>query len=301
MKQSIYSLLIISFLLVGGNLSAQTDTAGLTPKKVPATQPKNPRVSSKPAYTPPATNSTDTGHKNLKPKESLNMNAPMSGGLLYLGGVLGITQGQFAVNTGNAIGYGFDVGGLMNVSKRRTRKEWEKRWVNAYVGMHFMFLRNSSTSDNYSKSDGQYTTEVDAKVRNNMYQVGPLFRVEVLPGPLKLFAEVGTGFSLFNGVHKVETTSIPIANHQPEDEKTATESYTLRSNLIGYYNYAFGVRISGETIGIEFKFSTLNGGTATYVDTKSVSFNRSNNSVTYSTHQSATNMFIPTIAVSGRF
>lgn len=301
MKQVFYSLLIISFLLIGGNLSAQVDSVGKNPSKVLDPIPKNPRVSSKPAYTPHTGNPGDTSFKNIKPKESLDMNAPISGSILYVGGVLGITRGAFAAHTGNAVGYGFDIGGLINLSKKRTRKEWEKQWVHAYAGMHFMFLRNSSAYDGYTTNNGQYTTEVTAKVRNNMYQLGPICRVELLPGPLKLFAEVGTGLSLFNGVHKVETTSIPNAVHQPEDEITATDSYSLRSNLIGYYSYAFGMRISGPLYGIEFKFATLSGGNATYVDTESVSFNRNTNTVTYQTHQSTTDLYIPTIAISGRF
>lgn len=301
MKQVIYSLLIVSLLLVGGNLAAQIDSSKNDTKKLVEPVPQNPRVSSKPAYTPRNGIAEDSSQSVIKTRESLNMNAPISGGILYLGGALGITRGEFASNTGNAIGYGLDFGGLMNLSKRRTRKDWDKRWVNMYFGMHFMFLRNSSAYDGYTTNNGQYSTEVSAKVRNNMYQVGPIGRVEILPGPLKLFAEVGTGLSLFNGVHKVETTSTPNTTHQPEDVITATESYTLSSNLIGYYSYAFGLRISGQYLGVEFKFTTLTGGVANYVDTKSVSFDRSKNAVQYNTHQSNTDLYIPTIAISGRF
>jgi hypothetical protein len=304
MKQTFYSLLIISLLLVSGNLSAQRDSSGQVSKKQPTALPKNPRVSSKPAYQPPKkspsdSTATDTSSKYLKSKESLTQ--PINGGVMYLGLALGITRGQFAANTGDAIGYGFDVGALFNLAKNRTRAEWEKRWVNTYLGMHFMFLRNSSTSDGYSTNNGSYTTEIDAKVRNNMFQIGPISRVEFFPGPLKLFVEVGAGLSLFNGVHKIETTSIPNATHQPEEEKTASTSQTLRSNIIGYYNYAFGLRFASGEMGVEFKFSTLNGGTANYVDTKSVSFDRNTNKVSFSTHQSTTDLFIPTIALSGRF
>lgn len=285
-------MLIISFLLLSGNLSAQ--------REVPQ---KNPRTSSRPAYTPPKAGPSDTirdtSSKTLKTKASVD--EEISGGVGYLGFVLGITRGEFATHTDNAIAYGFDAGGMMNLASRRKRSEWESRWVNTYAGVHFMFLRNSQATDDYSYTNGHYTVDVESKVKNSMFQIGPIFRVELLPGPLKLFAEVGAGGTLLSGVHKIETTSTPDAAHAIEGVKTATDSKTLRSNVIGYYNYAFGLRVSGKTMGVELKFTTLYGGEASYIDTRSVTFDRSNSTVQFETQQSTTDLFIPTIAVSGRF
>lgn len=296
MKLFILSLLTISFLLLSGNLSAQLDSSQRVPKK-------NPRSSRLPAYSPPQTNPTDTirdtSYKTLKTKESVDEQS--GGGLGYFGLVLGITRGQFAANTNNAMAFGFDAGGMMNLASRRKRSEWEERWVNTYIGFHFMYLRYSSATDDYEISNGQYKTEIESKVRSNMFQLGPVCRLEVLPGRIKLFAEVGAGGTFFHGVHRIETTSIPVAIHQPEDEKTSTDSRTLSGNLIGYYNYAFGMRVSGESIGVEFKFTTLYGGLASYIDIESVTFDRNNNSVEFSTHRSTTDLFIPTLAICGRF
>ena len=291
MKKTFYSLLFSLFNLFGMALYAQ--------KQVTPT-PTNPRVSTK------SFNQKDTVTSQFKPvtisdSSKVNSNKPIQGGLLSVSGLLGFPQNDFGAYTNNTVGYGFDISVLANVLSKRSRAQWDQRWVNVYVGGNFQFMRQDGTSDSYTVDNINNTSVITSKVRNNMSGIGLLSRVEFFPGPLKLFAEVGLGTRLFASNHNVEIENTPKIYTNPNDVVTTNKNYHLRSELIGNFSYGGGLRMSQNKIGIEFKILSVQGSTAKYVDVKSIQFNRNDNSVTYETKQSQTDMIIFQVGISGRF
>jgi hypothetical protein len=262
--------------------------------------PANPRYSTKPSSVKD-TLSTQNKVVTIKDTVQKDPNRPIKGGVFTLSGVLGFPQNDFNTNTNNAIGYGFDIAVLINLSGKRSRAEWEHRFINVYLGGNFQWMRQDGTRDSYSFEDSYSTTTVSSKVRNNLTGIGLLTRAELFPGAVKLFFELGAGTRLFSGAHHIEVENRPLSSSNPDDVRTTTTNNNLRSALIGNYSYGGGLRICKNEIGIEFKFTSLKGTTAEYVDIKSIQFNRSNNTVSYETKNSKTDIIVFQIGISGRF
>jgi hypothetical protein len=265
----------------------------------------NPRVSGAPAY---VKDTLSAQRKSVMVIDSISsdsakalQNAPIKGGVLTLAGLLGFPQNDFSTNTHDAIGYGFDLAVLFNLSSKRSRADWERRGVNIYFGGTCQFMRLDGTRDRYTYQDLNYNYSVTSKVRNNLLGLGLLTRVEFFPGAVKLFVETGVGTRLFNGSHQIEVESTPKASSNISDPQTSKNSNSLQSAWIGDYSYGGGLRISTSGMGIEFKLLSVKGSTADYVDIKSVKFDHSKKSVTYQTKQSQTDLFVFQIGLSGRF
>jgi hypothetical protein len=260
----------------------------------------NPRISTKQTL---PTDSLGAHNKLVSPNPSAEYNPDevVKGGVLSLSGLLGFPEGDFYQNTHNAIGYGIDFTMLFNLAGKRSKAEWENRWANMYAGGNFQWMRLNGASDQYSFADNNSTTEVSAKIKNNIMGIGLVTRVELFPGVVKLFAEAGLGARVFSGSHHLEITNTPYGTSNPEDIYSTTTNKNLQSSLIGNYSYGGGVRFGTKGIGLEFKVLSVKGSTANYVDINSIQFNRTNNTVSYQTHKSHTDVVVFSIGLSGRF
>lgn len=251
-------------------------------------QNNNPRVATTPAKDSVA-----------NPVVKKDPNEPVSGGLVSLGVALGVPQGEFKTNTNGDLGIGFDIAVLANLgSGKHSAAEWNDRFVNVYLGGAFQYMRQSGSTDRYSVRNYLSQTNFESKVVNNMYALSVVSRVEFLPGPVKLFAEGALGGRLFSGVHKLHVEDVPYYSTNPNDTRTQDLSNGLRSSIVGNYALGGGLRAGSETVKVEFKVMYLFGSTAEYVNTNTVQFNRTENSVSYSTLQSTTDMIIPQLSVS---
>ncbi len=301
MKLLSFGLVFIVLILSVMTASAQQDTLNKRKGSTSVKPPENSRISVKQPVGNQYKPAVDSVARRQDSLRIVALNEPIQGGILSIGGILGIPVGEFADHTNGKVGYGFDITFLANLASKRTRKEWEERFINYYAGGYFQFMRQSGTSDSYDYTDGYFTTTVDSKVKNNITSFGVLSRIEFLPGKVKLFVEAGAGFRVFNGVHQVSVENKPNNSTNPDDIRTVETRKGLGSTWVGNYGFGGGIRFGGESMGIELKFTSVKGTTAEYVDIESVRFERSNNKITYSTLQSTTDLFIPQISISGRF
>lgn len=297
MKHLLNFALVFVLMLCTSMLNAQT--------KPPVAPDANPRVSSGTAY---VKDTVSAKNKPVTVKDSTAIdsaaedpNRPIQGGILCLGGTLGFPLGELATNMNEAIGYGFDISLLFNLAGKRSRAEWDRRWVNVYAGGNFQFLRLQGKKDNYTIEGNNSSTDVTSKVKNNISSLGVLGRVEFFPGKLKLFIEGGAGARVFKGKHEYKLVITPDVSNHPNDVRVEEETKTLKTSFLGSYSYGGGLRMCSDVVGIEFKVMYVNGAQAEYVDMESLKFNRANETVTYDTKKSATEMVTFQIGVSGRF
>lgn len=313
MKTKSYLLLISAICGFATAVMAQTKPTA-PPKVYKSTPPKpsNPRVKARQgapvAYpnqqnTVPAANprvATSPAKDSVaKPVAKADPNEPVSGGLVSLGLAFGIPRGEFKDNTNGDLGYGFDITVLVNLGAgKRSVAEWNDRFANVYLGGGFQYMRQSGSTDRYSVSNYMSETNFESKVVNNMYALNLVSRVEVLPGPVKIFGEVSLGARLFSGVHKLHVEDVPYSSTNPNDIRTQDVSNGLRSSIVGNYALGGGIRVGSNNVKVELKVMYLTGSTAEYVNMQSIQFDRTENSVTYSTLRSTTDMIIPQLSVS---
>jgi hypothetical protein len=131
-----------------------------------------------------------------------------------------------------------------------------------------------------------------------MYALNVVSRVEFLPGPVKIFGELTLGARLFSGVHKLHVEDVPYYSTNPNDTRTHDVSNGLRTSIVGNYGFGGGLRVGSNAVKVELKVTYLTGSTAEYVNMQSIQFDRADNSVTYSTLRSTTDMIIPQLSVS---
>ncbi|MES2780331.1 MAG: hypothetical protein V4651_10590 [Bacteroidota bacterium] len=304
--------LLISMIFPGGYaLLAQTKPAA-TPNvyKSKPIQPATPRIKtqqSSPVANPNKLNNPSTGNPRVatskdsvvKPVITKDPNEPVYGGLVNIGLAIGVPRGEFKTNTNGDVGIGFDVSVLANLGPgKRSAAEWNDRLVNVYVGGAFQYMRQSGNSDQYSVSNYFSETSFESKVVNNMYALNVVGRIEFLPGYLKLFGEASAGGRLFSGVHKLHVDDVPYSYTNPDDRRTEDFSNGLRTDIVGNYALGGGLRVGSDNVKVELKVMYLWGTSAEYVDMHSIQFNRNDNSVTYSTRSSTTNMIIPQLSIS---
>lgn len=256
----------------------------------------NPRVSTSPAY---AKDTVTSQNKTVTPNDTVasDPNKPIRGSLVNLSGLLAFPQGDFGINTNNAMGYGFDVSVLINLGAKQSRAEVERRWVNLYAGGNFQYIRQDGTSDSYTSEDQYSTSDITSKVRNNMVGIGAVARVEFFPGKVKLFAEAGAGTRVFSGKHQYEIENTPNGSTDPNDVQKKTTDTQLRTEVIGNYSFGGGIRLSN----IELKVLSVKGSKAEYVDMSSIQFDRANQTVSYDTKESKTDMILFQLGATFRF
>lgn len=292
---------LLTFVVVLGLMLCASVSNGQT--KPPAEPSENPRVSKGPTY---VKDTVGAHNKSVNANDTstsvkVDPNQPIHGGVLSLGGLLCFPQGELATLTNDAVGYGFDFTLLFNMAGKRSRAEWESRWVNVYAGGNCQFMRLQTKEDSYTIDEKYSSTEVTSKVKNNITSFGVLGRVEFFPGKLKLFIEGGGGTRVFTGKHTFKIENTPKGSSNPDDVYTKEDNTTLRTSFLGSYSYGGGLRMSGDVVGVEFKVMAARGTKAEYVDMESITFDRTNESVSYQTQKTGTDMLTFQIAVSGRF
>jgi hypothetical protein len=311
----IYYLLLIS-VICGSHPAVMAQIQPATPPKVYTSKPASsslPRVSKQqdaPVAFPKQQNKSFNGSnprvttspsKDSMPTASVirHPDDPVGGGLLSLGLAIGLPQGAFKTATNGDVGLGVDVSILANLAGgKRSPSEWAQRPLNMYVGGNFQYMRQNGVTDRHTEQNSFSSTAIESKVVNNMYALNAVARLELLPGLVKLFAEVSAGGRLLNGVHKLHVEDNPIFSTNPNDKRILDYSNSLSSSIVGNLGFGGGMRVGSEMIKVELKVMYIKGSSAEYVDMKSVTFNRTENSISYSNLHSVTDMIIPQLSVS---
>lgn len=254
----------------------------------PAYNSSNPRTTTAPTNN--ATNGTTTN--------TVDPNRPVGNGMFNLGLVAGIPQGQFATNTNNDWSWGADIGLLFNLGQKKPKREWADQMLNLYMGGRLEFLYQAGKNDTYKYNDQFSETTIDSKVSNSMWGFGFITRAEFLSGVVKPFVELSAGLRFFNGSHTVNYTNSLYYSTDPADTRKKTFSNHLQTSPVGYYAAAGGLRIGSEKVRLELKVTYLKGSTAEYVDMQTIQFDRTDNSIYYTTKKSTTDMIMPQLGVS---
>jgi hypothetical protein len=253
----------------------------------------NPRVST-PAPAAPVSASSTSVKQTRADQDVMN-------GILSIGAIAGVPQGEFAQQTNDAWGWGVDISMLFNIATARTKREWQRNPVNVYVGGAFQYISHGGKTDKYSYNDQFSETTINSKVNNNMYGINVLVRSEFLTGPVKPFLEMTGGVRFFSGSHKIEYENSLYNSTDPNNTRRQTFSNNLGTSPVGFYGAGGGFRIGGENIRLEIKLMYTKGFKAEYVDLDKISFDRADNSITYETKKSTTDMVIPQIGLSINF
>lgn len=218
--------------------------------------------------------------------------------MLNIGAIAGIPQGQFATNTNGDWNWGVDVSLLINLGQKRSKREWAENPLNIYMGGGFQYLYNGGKTDTYSYNDQFTETTIRSKVNNNMWGIGFVTRAEFFTGVVKPFVELTAGVRFFSGSHRIDYTNKLYNSSNPNDTRRQTFSNNLETSPVGYYGAGGGIRVGSESIRVELKVMYTKGSTAEYVDLEKIQFDRTDNSITYTTKKSTTDMIIPQLGVS---
>lgn len=267
---------------------------------------QQPRVSTKqpekqyPAKSPQTNSPTQDSLqvKKADPQKTKPLLTPK--GTVSLGLLGGAPFGNYyeSVNGADAWGVGFGV--LFNLIPSHIRNA-RKQWVNPYIGGNFQWMRQATTTDRFYYSDPFFRTDIESKVRNNLTSFGIVSRLELFPGVIQVFGEVGAGFSFLSGVHVVKATSTAVNGPALEEPREVTNRQNLSTSTISNTHWGFGIRLAGNKGGIEVKYLDWTGSQATFIDIESVSFNRANNSVQYDLKSSAVHYGIFQLSFSAKF
>jgi hypothetical protein len=247
----------------------------------------NAQPAATPAATQPATTATQ-----------VDPNLAVSNVMMNISLIAGIPQGQFATNTNNDWGWGLDVSMLFNLGQKRPKSDWQSQPINVYMGGSFQYMYHGGKTDTYSYNDQFSETTIDSKVNNNMWGLGFVTRAEFFSGPVKPFVELVAGVRFFTGSHRIDYTNELYNTSDPNTTRRQSFNNNLATSPVGYYGAGGGLRIGSEKVRVELKLTYSKGSKAEYVDLDKIEFDRTDNSITYTTKKSTTDMVIPQLGVS---
>lgn len=258
-------------------------------------QPNQPRISGKPTYQ----HNTDTSEAARNKRDSFeaartaSRNRPVRDVLLSFGGILSFPREDFKNVSNIPFGYGFDLSLFANINASKLSvDEWKGRLANAYYGAYVQYIKHNGLREEYSYSDNVYTHTVNTKVENNMTAVGVLVRLELLPGPVKLFGEASAGGRMLNGVSTIDIESIPNAAHASFETENSSARSFLRNEYIANYAYGGGLRFQNYSGGFELKCLYVHGTQAAYVDMTSIKIDPSTRVISFNELKSRTDMLL---------
>jgi hypothetical protein len=222
----------------------------------------------------------------------------VSNAMLNLGIVAGIPQGQLASNTNDSWAWGLDVTALFNLGAKRPKSEWANTPMNIYMGGTFQYMYRGGKTDTYTYNDQFSETTIDSKVTNGMWGLAFVTRAELFSGVVKPFVELTAGVRFFTGSHSINYKNELYNSTDPADTRRQTFTNHLKTSPVGYYGAGGGLRIGSEKVRVELKVMYTKGSTAEYVDLDKIEFDRTDNSIMYSTKKSTTDMIVPQLGVS---
>ncbi len=263
------------------------------------TQAQNPRVksngnnpgASKTTTTPNnAAPSSENAAKRAESKEQVVLNVNFA---------LGIPDGEFKTISNDNWAFGFTGYIAYNPFHDILDNDYIRPFL---LGLQLEYLWFDSKSDDYNFEDAFTRSVVNSKVSNGAFAFGLAGRSEFISKVVYPFVEYHAGFRFFSGSHDITYTRTAKPGVS-SNQQNVNESFSknLESDVVGYYGWAAGIGVNSNNLRIEFKLAYQYGGRARYVDPESVTFNQTNNSVSYSTKTSSTDMIIPQIGISTTF
>jgi hypothetical protein len=207
---------------------------------------------------------------------------------------IGLPHGQFKALSDDMWGIGFGGGLLYNPFTSSVNP----RLVRPYVlGMQFDYMWFSSTSSHSETTISNRNFDVEYKLNTGAFSFGYQGKVEFFDTKIYPFIAYQAGFRYFEGVQKIKYTA-----EYPDDQQYAPAD--VRDNISGsftsYFGYGGGIGFGKETLRFELKVMRQIGSEAKYVDPKSVVANP-DNTFTYSSKKSTTDMIVPQLTLSLHF
>lgn len=263
------------------------------------TQAQNPRIKSN-GNNPGATKTTsNTNNANPSSGNSTKRAESKEQVVFNLNFALGIPDGEFKTVSNNNWAFGF----TGYLAYNPFHDVLDNNYIRPFLfGLQLEYLWFDSKSDDYNFEDAFTRSVVNSRVSTGAFAIGLAGRSEFISKVVYPFVEYNAGFRFFNGSHDITytRTARPGVSSNQQD---VSESFSknLESDVVGYYGWAAGIGVNFDNLRIEAKLAYQYGGRARYIDPESISFNQTNNSATYSTKSSSTDMYIPQIGISTTF
>lgn len=204
-----------------------------------------------------------------------------------------LTDGEFKQNSNNMWGGGLGLAVLYNPFSEKLNTKTLRPFI---VGGEISYVWFGYTTDYTRTYVSGYEYEVRNKVNTGALSFGYLGRVEFLGRTVYPILIYQAGLRFFDGSQKISFTALN--NHsQPVPSDI---SNILQGSVAAYVGYGAGLGISLGTVRIEAKLIQQLGSRAKYIDPESIVLN-SNQTVTYTTKKSTTNLIIPQFGISIMF
>lgn len=262
-------------------------------------QAQNPRVKSN-GNNPGAAKTTTSSNNAAPSSENATKRADSKEQVvLNVNFAVGIPDGEFKTVSNNNWAYGF----TGYLAYNPFHDILDNNYIRPFLlGLQLEYLWFDSKSDDYNYQDAFTQSVVNSKVSTGAFAIGLAGRSEFISKVVYPFVEYNAGFRFFNGSHDINYTRTAkpgvSANQQNVNESF---SKNLESDVVGYYGWAAGIGVNFDNLRIEAKLAYQYGGRARYVDPETVTFNQADNSVSYSTKSSSSDMYIPQIGISTTF
>jgi hypothetical protein len=203
-------------------------------------------------------------------------------------------HGQFRSLSSDMWGIGFGGGVMYNPFTNSVNSEWIRPYV---LGLQFDYIWFSSASTKTETTISNRNFDVVYKLNTGAFSFGYQGKVEFFDTKIYPFIAYQAGFRYFEGVQKIKYTA-----EYTDDQQYAPAD--VRNNISGsftsYFGYGGGIGFGKETLRFELKVMRQIGSEAKYVDPKSVVANP-DNTFTYSSKKSTTDMIVPQLTLSLHF
>lgn len=293
-------LLFAIFLTIGLSAFAQN------PKIKPNTSPPS---GTKPANTTPSqpsTNPTNTNNNTPTNTNTANTTATTNSRkeseeavMVNVNLAVAVAEGEFKTTSND--NWGFGVSGYFAFNPFHDKLD--NNLIRPFLlGVQLEYIWFDSKSDDYNTEDAFSTTAVESKVAVGAFAIGAAGRCEFLSKVVYPFVEYQAGLRFFNGSHDVSyerTAKSGVSGAQQNRKEEFSKN--LESSIVGYYGWGAGIGFNAGGFRMEGKVVYQYGGRARYIDPESIVFNQIDNSVTYATKTSATDLFIPQFGISFTF
>lgn len=228
-------------------------------------------------------------------KQELNTDISMQSKLIveaYL--PIGLPHGQFKSLSNDMLGIGFGGGVLYNPFSSSVNPSLIRPYI---LGMQFDYMWFSRTSSHSETTINNRNFDVEYKLNTGAFSFGYQGKIEFFDTKIYPFLAYQAGFRYFEGVQKIIYTA-----EFPNDQQYAPAdvSDNISGSFTSYFGYGGGIGFGHEALRFEIKVMNQIGSEARYIDPNSVVANP-NNTFTYSSKKSNTNMIVPQLTLSLHF
>ena len=204
-----------------------------------------------------------------------------------------LTDGEFKTTSNNMWGGGLGLAVLYNPFSEKLNTKTLRPFI---VGGEISYVWFGYTT-NYTTTQIQGETyDVKNKVNTGAFSFGYLGRVEFLGRTVYPILVYQAGLRFFDGSQRISFT----ATNSNNTNLPADITNMLQGSVAAYVGYGAGLGISLGTVRIEAKVIQQLGSRAKYIDPESIVLNI-NQTVTYTTKKSTTNLIIPQFGISIMF